>query len=285
MAWYSKYEVAFERPYAEVPEEIKRHVSEQLRRFSDVSDPMVSIVLIAHNEEQHILACLWSLVDNVMDFPAEILVVSNHSTDSTEAILEELGADWCREGQKGPGFARQCGLNHARGKYHLCIDSDTLYPPFYVVTHVRHLQKEGVACTYGLWSFLPDYNHPKSALFFYELLRDVYLSIQNINRPELCVRGMVLGFRTEWGKQVGYRTNIKRGEDGMMALGLKKYGKLKFLRTRKARAVTSYGTLNGGGSLMQNAWIRFKKGVRSIRMLFTTQDEYKDQDYNLIDKH
>ena len=249
-----------------------------------MEEPVISVVAIAHNEGRHILACLWSLADNAVDLPTEIIVVSNHSTDDTDTILSELGVTWYSETRKSPGFARQCGLDHARGTYHICIDSDTLYPPHYIATHVHYLQQKDVVCTYGLWSFLPDKNHSATGLFFYELLRDIYLNVQNFNRPELCVRGMVLAFRTAPGKEVGYRTNIIRGEDGMMALGLKKYGKLKFLRTRKVRAMTSNQILNSGGGLLKSAWLRFKKGFGNLKLLFTKQEEYKDQNYNLIDK-
>lgn len=284
MAWYEKYLVAFERPYEEVSADVKAMVREMLKQFSPQETPLCSVVLIAHNEGKHILGCLWSLCENQVDFPTEIIVADNHSTDSTPRILDELGVTWFEEERKSPGFARQCGLDHARGKYHICIDSDTLYPSLYVATHVRHLQREEVACTYGLWSFLPGEGRSAVGLFFYELFRDLYLSVLNINRPELCVRGMVLAFRTDWGKQVGYRTNIIRGEDGMMANGLKRFGKLKMLRSRKARAMTSCATLNGGGSLLRNAWLRFKKGMSSIVLLVTKQDHYKDLDYNLIKK-
>lgn len=284
MKWYQKYLAAYERPYTEVPEGVKQEVARKLKKFSHVEEPVISVVAIAHNEGRHILACLWSLADNAVDLPTEIIVVSNHSTDDTDTILSELGVTWYSETRKSPGFARQCGLDHARGTYHICIDSDTLYPPHYIATHVRCLQQKDVVCTYGLWSFLPDKNHSATGLFFYELLRDIYLNVQNFNRPELCVRGMVLAFRTAPGKKVGYRTNIIRGEDGMMALGLKKYGKLKFLRTSKVRAITSNQILNSGGGLMKSAWFRFKKGIGSLQLLFTKQEEYKDQDYNLIDK-
>ncbi|WP_044268897.1 glycosyltransferase family A protein [Bacteroides timonensis] len=285
MAWYDKYRTAFEYPWQDIPSEVRLEITTKMKSFRAVTDPECSVVLIAHNEERHILGSLWSLVDNICDFSVEILVVSNNSTDATDRLLEETGVCWFREEKKGPGFARQCGLNHARGKYHICIDSDTLYPPYYIAMHVYNLRKPEVVCTYGLWSFLPDEHHPKLGLFLYESLRDIYICLQNINRPELCVRGMVLAFRTEFGKMVGYRTDIIRGEDGMMALELKKYGKLKLIRSRKARAVTSCGTLDGGGSLFRNIWCRFIGVMKGIVYLFTTASEYKDRDSNLIDKN
>lgn len=284
MAWYSKYLVAFEKPYHEISASVKAEISDKIQAFCPEEVPECSVVLIAHNEERHILGCLWSLVDNKCDFSVEIIVVSNNSTDATENILEETGVCWYNESQKGPGFARQCGLEHARGKYHICIDSDTLYPPHYIATHVRHLKRTNVVCAYGLWSFLPDANHSRFGLFFYELSRDIYLSILNMNRPELCVRGMVLSFHTELGKKSGYRTNILRGEDGMMAFELKKYGKLKLLKTRKVRVITCNNTLDGGGNLMKNLWSRFKKIFYNSSLFFTTQKKYEDKESNLIKK-
>lgn len=72
------------------------------------------------------------------------------------------------EEQKGPGFARQCGLNHAKGKYCVCIDSDTMYPPLYITTMTKALQQKGVMAAYALWSFLPDKHYSQTGLFFYE---------------------------------------------------------------------------------------------------------------------
>jgi GT2 family glycosyltransferase len=279
--WYKKYMQAFECPYEEISPKIVDNLK-QLIAARKTDEPLASVVLIAHNEERHLIGCLWSLCDNVCNFPIELIVVSNHSTDATEELLNRIGITWYDEPKKGPGFARQCGLNHARGKYHLCIDADTLYPPHYIATHVKWLEKKNVVQTYSLWSFIPDATHSRRGLFFLELFRDAYFLLLNIKRPELCVRGMVSSVRTEYARQIGYRTEILRGEDGSMALALKKYGKLKFILSRKARAVTSSGTLVKGGTLAQSFWLRTKKAVRSITLLFTKQEKYENRDYNLL---
>jgi glycosyltransferase involved in cell wall biosynthesis len=279
--WYHKYVEIYERPYDTVPTSIKEEIATKLRGLPS-EQPLCSIVAIAHNEERHLAACLWSLCDNIVDFPIEIIVVDNASTDATPRIIDEMGVTAYHETRKGPGFARQCGLDHARGKYHICIDADTLYPPYYMATHVRHLQRNNTVCTYGLWSFFPDKEHSRTALFFYETARDLFLFLQNIKRPELCVRGMTLAFVTEYGKEIGYRTDIIRGEDGSMALKLKSYGKLKLICSRKARPVTSNSTLNSGGSLLQNTYQRAIKAFRSIKKLFTSKDDYVDGEDNLI---
>lgn len=284
MAWYDKYLIAFGRPYSTVSETVKSEVASKLKKLSLIEEePLASVVLIAHNEGQRILSCLWSLVDNIYDFPIEIIVVNNCSTDDTDAILDELGARWFQETRKGPGFARQCGLDKAKGKFYICIDSDTMYPPYYISTHVRYLKKEGIVCTYGLWSFLPDDKHSRWGLKVYEFMRDVYLYFQNIRRPELCVRGMVMAFRTELGRNIGFNTNIVRGEDGRLAFDLKKYGRLRLLRTNKVRPVTCNSIMKGDG-LWVNFWERVRKRLKTFTLFFTAAGEYKDKDYNKIDK-
>ena len=86
------------------------------------------------------------------------------------------------------------------------------------------------------------------------------------------------------GRKVGIRTDIIRGEDGSLALGLKKYGKIAFVRERKARAVTGYGTVSADGSLFNSFKNRVRKGLKNFSSLFTSKSEYKDEESNLIKK-
>ena len=281
MKWYTNYLSTYETPFTQVPQPIIDLVKDKIKQI-ETDNPLVSVVAIAHNEENRILSCIRSLCENKCDFPIEILVVNNHSTDHTEDVLKALGVTYFNENRKGPGFARQCGLNHAKGKYHICIDSDTLYPPHYISTMVRALQKRNVVCAYSLWSFLPDECYSNTGLFFYETMRDIYLRIQNLRRPELNVRGMVFAFHTETARKEGFRTDIIRGEDGSLALALKKYGKLKFVTTRKARAITGYGTISADGSLFNSFKKRVIKGIEHWTSLFYSKHKYKDEDSNLI---
>ena len=175
MKWYADYLSIYDKPFTQAPQAVINQVKDKVRQLATHA-PLVSVVAIAHNEEKRILSCLWSLCENQHNYPVEILVINNHSTDHTEEVLKELGVTYFNEYRKGPGFARQCGLNHARGKYHLCIDADTLYPPQYISTMIKVLQDKEVAGAYALWSFLPNEHH--LGLFFYETLRDLYLKIQ-----------------------------------------------------------------------------------------------------------
>lgn len=282
MRWYRKYSPVYEKPYQQAPGNVFDEIKEKVDRINQTEAPLVSVVAIAHNEEKHLLGCLWSICDNITEFPFELLVVDNASTDGTAALLKRLNVRRTEETRKGPGFARQRGLEEARGKYHLCIDADTLYPPHYIQTMTSRLMTGKPAAVFGLWSFIPDDRHPRAGLFFYELLRDIHLRIQYIKRPELCVRGMSFGFPTRTARQYGFRTDILRGEDGSLALNLKKEGKIEFLTGRKVRVYTGNSTLNAEGSLFANFKSRLLKALKMNKFLYTEQNIYHDDDSNLI---
>lgn len=277
MNWYSKYLEIFETAPTTVSENTKKEIRYKLSGFQN-RQPIVSVVMIAHNEEQHLWASLWSLSDNDCSLPVEIIGVDNCSTDSTSDIFSQSGIRWFKESRKGPGYARQCGLEHARGAYHLCADADTLYPPHYIQNMIQALMKPNVATVYGLWSFIPGDSHPKIGLLAYEFLRDLHLRLLSYKRPELCVRGMSFGFRSGDARQIGFRTDIRRGEDGSMALQLKRFGKLEMLTDRKTRVRTGSVTLNSGGSLIDNLIARIKHAGR----YFTKKEAYKDELKNRI---
>ena len=99
---------------------------------------------------------------------------------------------------------------HAKGKYHINIDSDTMYPPKYVELMVNALERPGIVAVCSLWSYIPDETHPWLGLKVYETARDVHLWMQSFKRPELSVRGLVFAYRTEYAKRTGIRTDIIR---------------------------------------------------------------------------
>lgn len=281
--WYSKYLQVYEKPFSEAPSSIVEEVRRNIAGLQS-EHPVVTVSLIGYNEEKHLLACLWSLSEMKCKYPVEIIGVDNESKDRTAEIFQACGVPYYTETRHSCGFARLCGLNHARGKYHINIDSDTMYPPKYVETMVDALERPGVVSVSSLWSYIPDKDHSRFGLMFYETTRDIYLWMQSFKRPELSVRGLVFAYRTEYAQKTGIRTDIIRGEDGYLALQLKQFGKIAFVRSRKARAVTGYGTVGADGSLFDSFKVRVTKGLKSIGRIFTKKEEYIDEESNLIKK-
>ena len=280
--WYDKYLSIYGKSPDEIPESVFYEIKGKLAE-KQCTAPLVSVVVIAYNEERRLPACLWSLSELQTEYPIEILGVNNNSKDRTEDVYQRLDLPYYNETKQSPGFARQCGLDHAKGKYHFCIDADTFYPSRYVDLMMTKLTKSNVSCVSSFWSFFPDENHSRFGLFMFELVRDMFLFVQHFKRPELCVRGMVFAFNAEYAKQVKIRTDIRRGEDGSLALSLKPFGKIAFLYHRKARPVTGYGTI-GSQSLWQSFVQHVKIQGKGLSRIFFKKDHYEDSEENLV-KH
>ena len=278
--WYENYLSIYGKPLEEVPDDILDKIKKQLSAIQS-EQPLVSIAIIAYNEEKRLPACLWSLSELKTKYPIEILGVNNNSKDFTEQVYQRLGLTSYNESRQSPGYARQCGLDHAKGKYLFCVDADTFYPPRYVDLMMEKLQKPDVSCVSAFWSFYPDERHSALGLFLFELMRDAFLWFQHFKRPELCVRGMVFAVNADYARQVKIRTDIRRGEDGSLALSLKKFGKISFLYHRQARPVTGYGTLNEE-SLWRSFLFRVKSQMKGISRIFYKKDYYEDCEENLI---
>ena len=279
-SWYDKYLSIYGKPFSEVSQEIIDGTRERLAKMQSVQ-PLASIVIIAYNEETHLQACLWAISEIQCKYPVEIIGVDNDSKDCTAEIYEKSGIPFYTEYQHSCGYARRCGLQHSKGKYYFDVDSDTLYPPMYYELMLEHLMKPGVVAVSALWSYFPDDNHSKLGLRIFEMCRDLFLWIQHFKRPELSVRGLVFTYNADCGRKEEYRVDIIRGEDGSMALSLKKYGKIKFLYDGRARAITGYGTMNEG-SLWTSFVNRIKIQAKGLTRIFYKQDFYEDSDDNLV---
>lgn len=280
--WYKKYMTIYGKPFCEVPQEIIDGTRERLAALQS-ENPIASIVVIGYNEETHLQACLWAISEIKCKYPVEIIGVDNDSTDRTAEIYEKSGIPYFTEYQHSCGYARRCGLQHAKGKYYFDVDSDTLYPPQYFELMLEQLMMPGVVAVSATWSYYLDANRSKLGLKMFEMCRDLFLWIQHFKRPELSVRGLVFAYNADYGRKEKYRVDIIRGEDGSMAFDLKKYGKIGFVRDRRCKVITGYGDLTE-----KPLWHRFVHHVKvqskGITRIFHKADRYIDADDNLIKK-
>ncbi len=113
--WYDKYMTIYGKPFSEVPQEIIIETRERLAKLQS-PEPLASIVVMGYNEETHLLACLWTISEIQCNYPVEIIGVDNDSKDRTAEIYEKSGIPWYTEYQHSCGYARRCGLQHAKGR-------------------------------------------------------------------------------------------------------------------------------------------------------------------------
>ncbi len=86
-------------------------------------DPLISIVIPAYNEEEYVEDLLRSIKAQTYK-NYEIIGVDSYSTDKTKEILEKYGAKVVETPKSNISFARNAGINEARGSIIGLIDAD-----------------------------------------------------------------------------------------------------------------------------------------------------------------
>ena len=84
-----------------------------------------SVLIIAHNEETHIEACIRSVLDQTQR-PDEVVLVCHNCTDRTERIARQYPITIIPfTGEQGIIYARIEGIAHVSGDIILCTDGDS----------------------------------------------------------------------------------------------------------------------------------------------------------------
>ena len=68
MAWYDKYLSIYGKSFDKMPDDVLDDIKTHLAQKQS-ENPLVSIVVIAYNEERRLAACLWSLSEQQCKYP------------------------------------------------------------------------------------------------------------------------------------------------------------------------------------------------------------------------
>lgn len=93
----------------------------------DQSLPFVSVIVLVLNMDETIGACLRALEE--LDFPKdnyEIIVVDGGSTDKTLDVVRKFGVKVLKEDRGIRGFARNYGIENAKGSIIAFLDADCI---------------------------------------------------------------------------------------------------------------------------------------------------------------
>jgi glycosyltransferase involved in cell wall biosynthesis len=175
------------------PDQIPESVFDRIKAgfaAKQQGQPLVSVNIIAWNEEQNILRNLSSLSAMDSTFPVEFVYVDNNSNDRTSEIIRKCGIIPVSESRQGYGFARQAALEHSKGEYILTGDADTIYPPTWIDEMIIPVLAGRSVASYGTYSFIPAKGKSRLPYSLYELLRNIIHSLRTIKRPELAVGGV-----------------------------------------------------------------------------------------------
>ncbi len=257
--------------FDDISEETFARIRENFKRLNSPA-PLISINIIARNEENNILRTLSSLSEIKSRYPVEVIVVDNDSEDKTSEIISKCGLTPVFEKTHGYGFARQAALNKSKGKYVLTGDSDTIYLPGWADCLVKPMESGEAISTYGSYSYVPPQGKSRFSLAIYELLRDINNILLRIKRPHLTVGGVNFGFIREEALNIGFIKDNTRGEDGRMAFEMAKKGKVKYITRNNAVVWTHYRSLRSN-----SVWKAFKTNAKKeLKRLHIYFYKYKE---------
>lgn len=118
-----------------------------------MSRPLVSIIIPAHNAEKYLDNTLQRVINQTFK-NFEVIVVDDGSTDSTPRIIfeylkEDERIKLIRQSNKGVSSARNMGLEVARGKYVIFLDSDDYWDKCFLEYCVSALEQNKADVCYG----------------------------------------------------------------------------------------------------------------------------------------
>jgi len=99
--------------------------------MSHVSEPLLSVIVCTYDRPAHLRRVIDALADqSLSDHDYEILVVYDPSVETTASIVEDLTASSdlisLTEARVGLSYARNTGLERARGEYVAFLDDDAI---------------------------------------------------------------------------------------------------------------------------------------------------------------
>lgn len=105
--------------------------------------PDVSVIVVAHDVRDEVLACLASVEEHAAPATCELFLVDNGSTDGTAAAAEDAfpSAQVVRLPRNVGVAARNEGLRRARGRTRMFLDSDARLTPGALPELVRYLDE------------------------------------------------------------------------------------------------------------------------------------------------
>lgn len=137
---------------------------------------ILSIIISTYNNANSLVRTLSSLVEQDADKSLwECVVVNNASTDETESLFErfasehkELNLRMVRESQQGLSFARNCGINEAKGQFVAFIDDDETVNREFVSSYIDLFNNYGAFAGAGAIKVCYDSARPKWMSYYTE---------------------------------------------------------------------------------------------------------------------
>lgn len=126
--------------------------------LATVDQPQVSVIIPVHNQHLHTFTCLRAIAAAATAVPYEVIVVNDHSDSDTEAMLAAAAGVRRVDNAGDRGFVPACnlGAGHARGRYLVFLNNDTIVPDRWLERLVETFERNPQAGMVGVQLVYPD---------------------------------------------------------------------------------------------------------------------------------
>lgn len=194
-----------------------------------------SIIVPAYNEEEMLQNTINHLKEAMatVSLKGEIVVTDNNSTDRTAEIAKNAGANVVFEAINQISRARNAGANHAKGRYFIFVDADTIVPPALLQNAIKNLES-GKCCGGGATLTADGVPHVvKGILGYWNLISKTF---------RLAAGCFVYSRRDDFEACGGFSNKVYATEEVWFSIALKRKArkyKRKFLIINEPKVITS----------------------------------------------
>ena len=115
---------------------------------------LITIIIPIYNSENHLVRCLDSIYTAKRNFPIELILVNDGSTDNSQTICEEYASkhkniNIISQKNEGLSSARNAGLKIAKGEYISFIDSDDTIESNYFSSLLPYIESKYDVINFG----------------------------------------------------------------------------------------------------------------------------------------
>ncbi len=184
---------------------------------------LFSVIVPTFNRADEINELLESLLTQTIDFSEfEIIVVDDGSDDNTEDIIKGfinksgLKINFLKQNHKGPGEARNLGMENAKGKYLLFIDSDCIADKSWLSAYKKALESSEPAGFGGPDAVLPDFSPVQKAIDYSMTSFITTGGIRGHSGKKISKyypRSFNMGVRNDIYKKIGGMNKLRHGQD------------------------------------------------------------------------
>lgn len=203
------------------------------RSVGPESDPAsVSVVLPTFNRCERLARVLNALDQQTYEGPFEVVVVSDGSTDDTNAFLASAKTSFdlvvIEQPNSGPAVARNRGIEAAKNNLIVFIDDDVIPVPDLIAEHVAAHQRAGDGRLVAIGPMLSpeDANYSPWVAWEQEKLQEQYVGLRS--NPTAYYRQFYTGnasvLRHHLEKSGGFDADLRRAEDVELAYRLDRAG-------------------------------------------------------------